>query len=170
MSEANIVRLGAAPTEKEKEVLRRVLFEYVNGYTDDDRKKWARMWKHLMNMGPGQIYKIDFTIPRNVKFHRKFFALLQFAYSNWEPDMGKGTRSFETFREELTILAGYYEQHIKIDGSILLKAKSISFGSMDDVAFEGLYNAVATVILNCVLTDYTRADLDNVIDQAVSFL
>ena len=37
-------------------------------------------------MKSGAIYKADVTAPRNIKFHRKTFALLNLTFGFWEPD------------------------------------------------------------------------------------
>ncbi len=43
----------------------------------------AEAVKKLKN---GQTYKADVVAPRNIKMHRKTFALLNLTYSFWEPD------------------------------------------------------------------------------------
>jgi hypothetical protein len=69
------------------------------------------------------------------------------------------------------IQAGFYEQTFNLDGEMRLEAQSISFASMDDVQFEQVYSAVATVILEKVLTNYAgRDELDEVMNKVVGFL
>ncbi len=41
----------------------------------------------------GEAVKVKFSKPRNYEFHKKYFALLNLAYSNYETDM-----SFDEFR------------------------------------------------------------------------
>ena len=111
---------------------------------------------------------------RNPKFHRKFFALLTVGFEAWEPEVRdyKGfeiQKDFEHFREDVTIAAGHYVVTTNLHGAVRLRAKSISFGSMKQDAFEKLYSAVANVLLQRVLVRYTRADLDEVIQRIVGF-
>jgi hypothetical protein len=111
---------------------------------------------------------------RNPAFHRKFFALLNLAFESWEPvdNTYKGqqvSKNFEQFRNDVTVLAGHYEMAVTLKGETRLTAKSISFGSMSQEEFESLYSATVDVILARILKNYTRDDLDNVINQLLGF-
>lgn len=111
---------------------------------------------------------------RNPAFHRKFFALLNLAYESWEPvgNTYKGqqvSKNFEQFRNDVTVLAGHYEMAVTLKGETRLTAKSISFGSMSQEKFETLYNATINVVLQRILTNYTRDDLDAVIEKLLRF-
>jgi hypothetical protein len=111
---------------------------------------------------------------RNYKFHRKFFALLDFAFENWEPSEAtyKGeivAKNRKQFRNDVTVLAGYGETTLTLKGEIRVVAKSISFASMEQDEFDRLYNAVVNVILSKILKNYTRDDLDNVINRLMDF-
>lgn len=122
----------------------------------------------------GEVIRADFKKMRNPKFHRKFFALLNIGFDAWEPgeltnEHGPVEKNFEQFREDVTILAGYYEQHVRLDGSMRTVAKSISFANMDEIEFGKLYNSVVNVLLKRVLKNYQREDVDRVIDQILGF-
>jgi hypothetical protein len=111
---------------------------------------------------------------RNPRFHRKFFALLTLGFEAWEPAVQeyKGfevQKDFEHFREDVTIAAGHYVVTTNLHGTVRLRAKSISFSSMKQDEFERLYSSVANVLLQNVLTRYTRADLDQVINRVLGF-
>lgn len=112
---------------------------------------------------------------RNPAFHRKFFALLNLAYDAWEPTVAtyKGHvvgKNFDQFRNDVLCLAGHFEMAVNLRGETRVTAKSISFASMDQDEFENVYNSVANVILQRILTTYTRDDLDVVIDRMMSFI
>jgi ribosomal protein S10 len=111
---------------------------------------------------------------RNPAFHRKFFALLNIAFDAWEPVEAtyKGEtvgKNFDQFRNDITVLAGHYEMAVNLKGETRLTAKSISFASMSQEEFEALYSSVVNVILAKILTNYTRDDLDAVVDQVLRF-
>jgi hypothetical protein len=111
---------------------------------------------------------------RNPGFHKKYFALLNLAFEAWEPTVAtyRGEtvgKNFDQFRNDITVLAGHYEMAVNLRGETRLTAKSISFASMSAEAFESLYSATINVILAKIMTNYTRDDLDNVIDQLLSF-
>lgn len=125
-------------------------------------------------IAPGSLVRCDIIQPRNAKFHRKFFALLNLAFEAWEPaDQDyKGLpvqKNFERFRKDLVIAAGFYDVVANIKGEVRAEAKSISFAKMDDEEFSRLYNAVANVILQRVMTNYTRDDLDQVVETILLF-
>lgn len=110
----------------------------------------------------------------NVAFHRKLFALANLAYDAWEPEpvMHKGQpvqKNFDQFRDDLTILAGFYETRVRLDGSIRFIPKSWSFARMDDTAKQEMYSAIINVVLAKILTNYSRDDLDNVVEQVLRF-
>ena len=100
--------------------------------------------------------QVDVTMPRNIGFHRKAFALANKAFSHWSADSTKdryktNKAQFESFREQLTILAGYFDEVYAIDGSVRLIAKSWSFGNMTQEQFEHFYSALWQAIANNVV-------------------
>lgn len=122
----------------------------------------------------GVPYKCKITLPRNYKFLRKFFALVNFAYDHWdideiETEAGPVAKQKEFFRKQLIIKAGYFDQVFRLDGSFTLEAKSISFASMSEEEFGKLYQATSQAILSEVLTNYTQDDLDRVVDEVLRF-
>ncbi len=179
MSRVTIVRTGEGfPPETILEHVRRFLFGLFDGWQRDDRKGWRKIWKRLSAMEPGECAVIEFVIPRNAKFHRKFFSMLHFAFDAWEPKRMRKTykgkevaKNFERFRKDILILAGFYEQTFDLRGNMKLEAHSISFASMDDEEFERVYSAVADVILDHVLTGYSgREEFDRVVEQMAGYL
>ena len=100
--------------------------------------------------------QVDVTMPRNISFHRKAFALANKAFSHWSADSTKdryktNKAQFESFREQLTILAGYFDEVYAIDGSVRLIAKSWSFVNMTQEQFEHFYSALWQAIANNVV-------------------
>lgn len=169
MAKFTIQRTGQA-IPAELEGARALLFKCFEGRTDEDASAWKKLWARLIKSEPGQIVNIEASFPRNLKFHRKFFALLNLGFEAWQPATKfKGmeiAKDFDQFRSDVTILAGFYEQTFTLDGAMSLKAKSIAFGSMEEPEFEALYSAVVNVLLQRVLTTYEdRAQLDAVVDQ-----
>lgn len=128
----------------------------------------------IAKMKLGQGVKVVMTRHNNVAFHRKLFALANLAYEAWEPDgiEHKGvpiTKNFSQFREDITILAGFYETRVRLNGELRFIAKSWSFASMPDEEKDRLYSAIIDVVLTRILTNYTRDDLDNVVEQVLRF-
>lgn len=113
--------------------------------------------ERLNKIKNGRLITADIVQVRNPAFHRKFFALLNFAYEYWEPPVLeykglKSEKSFERFRKEVTVLAGHYTVTTDLRGNVKLEPKSISFASMDDTEFEQLYRDVFEILWKFVLS------------------
>lgn len=125
-------------------------------------------------MKPGQVYKGELTRPRNYEFHKKFFALVDVAFDAWEMPVNeyRGVpiqKNQDRFRKDLLIMAGYGYPVVNLKGDVRYEAQSISFANMEQGEFEQLYSKVVDVILQKVLSNYTKDDLDRVVDDVLSF-
>jgi hypothetical protein len=80
--------------------------------------------------------------PRNLKFHKKFFALLNLVFENQEQ-----YNNLDHLRKDLTISAGYYDLRLNIEGLEIREAKSISFAKMTDTEFSDYYNRIIDVVV-----------------------
>lgn len=130
--------------------------------------------EYLKKQKVGQGFKASVTRARNIKFHRKFFALLNYAFDKWEPVektyKGKPVeKNFSQFRADITILAGYYETAIRMDGTVRVTPKSIAFHNMDEDEFSELYSAVIDVLLQRIFIDQTREDIENVVNNILAY-
>ena len=126
----------------------------------------------------GCILSGEFTEPRNYEFHKKFFALIDFAFDHWEPGKLQDAKwkdvrpekNKKRFRKDLTILAGYYDAHYRVDGSVRIEAQDISFASMSQEEFEKLYSNVVDVVLQKILVNYTGEELEKAVNNVMSFV
>lgn len=148
------------------------LIKTLSGYVPADQA--TSEWSEKVKIG--SIIHGDFKKARNPAFHRKGFALLNLAYEYWVPGeiddkWGAPQKNFDQFRGDLTILAGFYDVVIRLDGSTRIVPKSISFSSMDDAEFEKWYNAVLNVILKKVnvLNTMTPEEVNRLVDQIIGF-
>ena len=89
----------------------------------------------------GQDYEVEIKNPRNVGFHRKFFALLNVGHENTSLNM-----PFETYRKYVIMKAGFFNTYDTPKG-VFYDAQSISFASMPQDQFEDLYSRVLDVII-----------------------
>ena len=123
----------------------------------------------------GQAVHADFKKVRNYAFLKKYFALMNVAFDNWNPGeinskYGVPEKNFERFREDTTILAGYFHVVIRLDGSTRIVADSISFANMKEEAFAKLYSATIEVLLKHVYkSELSEDELNNIVDQYMSF-
>lgn len=94
----------------------------------------------------GKVYTATIAMPRNIKFHRKYFAMINTA---WEylGDKQRSWPNVDAFRKECQIAAGAYEEAFSLKyGQYLALPKSISFEQMSEDEFMDLYNNVMDVI------------------------
>jgi uncharacterized protein DUF1367 len=150
----------------------------LRGYGQEHDRAYKRFKGWLKRLEPGEFFTFSWRQPRNPAFHRKFFALLNHGFEHWEPEQGRKRltyrgraieKNFEAFRENIIILAGFYEQSFDLQGRMQLRAKSISFDKMGEEEFERLYEAVLKVLLEHVLTNYKRGDLERVVAELERF-
>lgn len=132
----------------------------------------AQEWMSKTKMG--QVVQGKMVRPRNGKFLRKFFVMLRCAYDNYDWPMivtprGMVKCNFHKFRKDVTIMAGFYDVVVNTKGEVRKDAQSIAFANMDEAEFEETYSAVLDVILMNFLTNWERGDMDNAVDQMMSF-
>ncbi|MEI4473224.1 DUF1367 family protein [Frigidibacter sp. MR17.24] len=132
----------------------------------------AAEWFAKVKMG--QPVTASVRLPRNGKFHRKFFAMLDVAYSNHEwPEMqtkfGAVRTSPEMFRKYVIVKAGHYEADMTPHGEIRVVPKSIAWSKMDEAEFSQLYSDVLDVILAEFLTNWTTGDMDRAVELMMGF-
>ena len=123
----------------------------INGFL---KPAYDSDFENFAKMPVNETFEIEYTKRRNSKFHRKYFALLKLAFEN-QSDY----RTIEEMRHDLTIVCGYYNEHVnKITGEIVKKADSISFANMDDIQFSELYEKTKDVICKWLGIDNSIID------------
>jgi Protein of unknown function (DUF1367) len=133
----------------------------------------SREWFNKLKLG--ESVHADFKKIRNYRFLRKYFALLNLAYDSWEPGevnskYGVPEKSFDRFRADLTILSGYYESTIRLDGSVRIEPKSISFAKMSEEEFEKLYSATITVLIKHVYgPNMNESEIRSLVEKYLEF-
>lgn len=133
----------------------------------------------IKSLKAGEAIWLEVRRVRNPRFHRKFFALLGLAFDAWEPGDAatqyKGqaiAKNADRFREDVLILAGHFDATYNINGDLRLRAKSISFASMDNDEFETVYRDVLNVVWDKVLRNArfnSKEEVDAVVNQLLSF-
>lgn len=97
--------------------------------------------ENLKKLKEGVIYEVNIKNPRNLGFHRKFFALINLVYENQEV-----FDNSEDLRYYLIMKAGFYKKVETPKGEFMFIPKSLKFDKMDNVEFEEVYNGVIKVI------------------------
>lgn len=132
----------------------------------------SRAWYEKLRAGV--TVAATMRVPRNIRFHRKYFAMLNVAYENWdkpeiETPYGKATCTISKFRRDVTILAGYGEPVCNVKGEWRMEAKSIAFGRMDEAEFDRLYQDTLNIVLERFLPEWSEETMQNAINQMLEF-
>ena len=108
--------------------------------------------ERLERFKSGAIYPIEIKQARNPAFHGKVFAFMQFCFEHWSADktdarFKTSAAQFDTFRKNLTVLAGYKDVTFTIDGRLRVDAQSLAFNQMEQDEFEECYSALINAAL-----------------------
>jgi len=89
----------------------------------------------------GEEVSVTVKKSRNIKFHRKFFEMLNVAFENQDKVETK-----KAFRSTVLIMAGYFKM-VEYDGHKYPLADSIAFSKCDDIEFREIYSKCVDAIL-----------------------
>lgn len=104
-------------------------------------------------------------LPRNIKLHRKAFALLKALH----PHVSDQYRTQEALRKALTIGSGYVDEAINPrTGEVHLQAKSWAFSGMDEADFQQMYSAMIQMAITMV-SGTSRADWETAVEEIARF-
>ena len=128
----------------------------------------------LASLPQGETIRADIKRPRNIKFHRKYFALLDVLFDLFEPAVQehKGNpvlKNRERFRHDIAIATGHYDLVVNIKGEVRAEAKSISFAAMDETEFSKLYSMTINYGLLHIAKGKTAEELENWTNAILSF-
>ena len=132
--------------------------------------------EYIRGLSLNGYYLCKIVQPRNYKFHKRYFALLNFSYSYWEPDtMHNGipvSKNFDRFREDIQIAAGHSEMIAGVDGSIRIVSKSISWDKMTEHKFHILYASVFNSCWELVMSKVagmTEQEMETIVPRMLKF-
>ena len=112
----------------------------------------------LARVKEGAELKVTWTVPRNIQFHNKFFAMLGIILANQE---------HYTSTQELLAVCKLRIGHvnaIKTPQGIERWPASISFAKMDETAFAAFYNQAVDWMLTEVIPGLQRQHLDGEVE------
>ena len=111
--------------------------------------------------------RANIVVPRNYKFHKKFFAMIGVVWDNLPENLTTGYGKKDNFRYELTMRAGFREQWITHKGAPMWRPESISFAKMSEEDFSELYNKVLDDVVQNFIPGLEKTALEN---EIMSFL
>ena len=108
---------------------------YDNDY--DERKK----------LKIGEVYEAQIKLIRNYEFHKKYFALINCAWSLQSEQRQKQFKNVNLFRKSIELSAGHcelvYSHKLR---EFIEVPKSIAFDKVDEAEFQEIYKSVRNVI------------------------
>ena len=123
----------------------------------------------LTKFKTGEEYEIDIKLTRNPAFLRKVMVFFHFCEDHWDGqkvhEYVSSKEQFDRFRYDLTILAGFYVQTERLDGSWRTEAESLSFASMTEERFQECYLALTNAAMKHI---FKTAD-KNTYNQLIGF-
>ena len=112
----------------------------------------------------GQTYSVEVKVARNVDFHRKYFALISYAWEFLNEQETERFRTKENFRKYVEVAAGHCDIifHPRLQEYVEIP-KSISFGKMDNAEFSDLYQRVKDVIFSIIGNRVTQDQFERLL-------
>lgn len=121
--------------------------------------------ERLQRFKNGETYTAEIKLTRRPAFHRKVFAFFNFCFAHWSAERtplanADESTQFDRFRKDLTILAGFYEQTVRLNGDIRTEAKSLAYANMDPDEFSRCFSAIFNAALKHVFNNADQETLD----------
>lgn len=139
--------------------------EFVKGFGGSLSPASDLVAEKMLKFKSSDIYEVEIKRPRNSGFHGKVFKFFQFCFEYWcgnkQTEFMDLPAQFDTFRKNLTVLAGYRVETYTIDGSVRVEAESLSFGNMDQAEFEACYSALINAAIRHVFAGTTDEQILN---------
>ena len=132
--------------------------------------KTSTGYQHLPEDEPlkikdGTIVRCEIVRQRNPRHHRKLFALLNLVFRSQEK-----YSNLEDLLVEFKLKAGWYEEHITMNGDIIYIPKSINFASMEQDRFNEFYSRAIDIALKDFMPDATESEIEAHINEVIGFV
>lgn len=105
------------------------------------------------------IVKVKFSVPRNVRQLRLFFAMINLVFDNQREPRRFATK--DDLRAAVMIATGHFHE-VKnlLHGTVHIIPNSISFGAMDDMAFREFFEAFKNLVFTKIIPGVGRRDFE----------
>lgn len=118
----------------------------------------AKSWK------VGQSACGKFDKPRNGKFHRKCFSLLNFVFQNQSQH-----KNFNDLRSSFCIDAGHIETYFDFNAVRHIRVRSMDYSSLDDADFGILFDKFIDIALLQFGDKMNESELKRYIDEVIGY-
>lgn len=118
-----------------------------------------------------ETYEVTIKQPRNIRFHKKFFALLNLTLVNLPEGFTLTTpdgqelpiKTVDDILWHVKMQTGHWETKYTLGGKVIYEPKSISFAAMDDTEFNDFYQKAVDVILKYFLPHTEQSELEEMV-------
>lgn len=117
-----------------------------------------RSEREIAKLGEGEILRCTIKVPRNYRFHCKYWAMLNAVYENQDT-----YPSLESLHFALKIAAGWVS-HVVVGEKTHLIPKSTSFEKMTEAEFSEYYVAAKNAVTS-LLPAWSAEEIDRVVTQ-----
>ena len=109
----------------------------------------------------GSTVRCRVSLPRNYRFHKKFFALVRLTFDNLPLPLVErwNVRSENDMLRRFKRDLGYYSSTVNDLGEREIEYRSISFSAMDEEEFERFYDDCVNLVLYGYIPGINRQDL-----------
>ena len=121
---------------------------------------WDSDEEHVKKLKLGETYAIEIKRPRNIKFHKKYWALVNLVFSNMPDDFELRSHdgeivdkinTAEALHYHIKMQCGLVERTTSLGGKVIWRVKSIAFQKMDEAEFDAFYQRAVDVIVKYFL-------------------
>jgi len=119
------VQLRTLP-DADRDVIRRFLFDHIQGMDAVNEKRWRRFWSRLMKAEPGEGIQLFSGAERSLKFHKRWMAIERRIFENQDAYV-----NLERFRDWLKTGAGWGTYQL-VNGVMRFVPTSLSFEAASD--------------------------------------
>ena len=109
----------------------------------------------------GTTVRCRVSLPRNYRFHKKFFALVRLTFDNLPLPLLErwNVRSEDDMLRRFKRDLGYFSSTVNERGEREIEYRSISFAAMDEQEFERFYDDCVNLVLYSYIPGIDRQDL-----------
>lgn len=133
------------------------------GATPHDHEQWTNLNRSMESAPVYQQITIEWNTKRNVKHHRKLFALLQLICNN--------TEYYDTPERALVavkLAAAFYDPIVDpVTGHVEKIPHSICFEKMGQEDFEVFYSAAIHGVVTSILPQFDKPTFDYLLDEII---
>jgi hypothetical protein len=135
------------------------------GMTEADQDQWDKFKRWLKSVENGESFKLEWTRPRNLKMHRKLFAMLTV--------VSEYSEVYDTTDKALIgikILIGHCDYvpnpHT---GDLIAVPRSLSFSKCEQGEFEELYGRMVNAAIKYMVPTMDKAAIDEAVERLIRF-